>query len=151
MSTNQNDDINRPFAGADNQIQTDELPPRADIPLGNPGLLPVGGMLSATPGSLMGEGGYGSPLGGAGLYPIIAPMGEMQDAEQEIASAVESALAEDGRVSASALSTIRISASLHTVTLEGSVPSDTEKREAESIAAHVPGVRTVDNRLTVAH
>ena len=151
MINNQNDESNQPFTGEENRMQADELPPRADIPLGNPGILPVGGMLSAVPGSLMGEGGgYGSPLGGAGLYPIIAPMGEMADAEQEIASAVEAAIAEDGRVSAAALSTIRISASVHTVLLEGTVPSESEKREAGDIAAHAPGVRSVENRLTVS-
>ena len=148
MSDTQNNDLS-PVAGDDDRTETDELTPHADLPLGVSGILPVGGMLST--GSLMGEGGgYGSPLGGAGLYPIIAPLGEMQDAEQEIAGGVETAFAEDGRLSSAAQSSIHISASLHTIILEGTVPSETERHTAEEIARHVPHVRGVENRLTVS-
>ena len=150
MTDRSNDDRDT-LAGDENRTGTDDLAPRSDLPLGVSGILPIGGVLSTMPGSLMGEGGgYGSPLGGATLYPIIAPLNEMQDAEQEIAGGVETAFAEDGRLSSAALSSVRISASVHTVTLEGAVPSEGERHTAEEIARHVPGVRGVDNRLTVA-
>ncbi len=149
MNDSPNDDRD-PIAGDADRTRTDRLAPAPDVPIGLSGILPVGGTLSATPGSLMGEGGgYGSPLGGATLYPVIAPLNELEDAEDEIATGVEDAIAEDGRLSPNAISALRISASVHTVRLEGQMPTETERHIAEEIARHVPGVRAVENLLTV--
>ena len=56
MNDSPNDDRD-PIAGDADRTRTDRLAPAPDIPIGLSGILPVGGTLSATPGSLMGEGG----------------------------------------------------------------------------------------------
>ena len=85
-------------------------------------------------------GGDGGRPGEAGRTSSQAP------ADGALAAAVRSELAADTRIAAGA---IRVASRSARVTLSGEVSSYAEREHAGRLAASVPGVAAVDNRLTV--
>ena len=88
----------------------------------------------------------GMPL----VYGLNVPFGSGDDRDAEIANAAENALVEEPRLTTLAAEHIQISVAYGVVGLEGTVPTEADRRIAEETVAHLPHVSAVENRLHVA-
>lgn len=109
-------------------------------PVPSVGGMSVGGHLGAAAGGLM------QPIGGLIPAPGGGEAGAFDDASDDIAARVEGVLAQDGRIR---MADVVVTVEQGVVELSGGVPTERERREAEEVSARVPGVRSVQNRLTV--
>ena len=115
------------------------------------GVLPVAGAFAASTAGGIGvaQSTTGASLTGTALYAVTSPFNDQTEESQNLADRAESALAEDGRLSAHTVSQIHISLSNGVVELTGRVGSETEREIAQHICAPLSGVRGVENRLVV--
>ena len=136
---NSGGDDERPDSGDGGAVN-----PIIPLPLG--GLAAAGGHLGAAAGSLNTPAGGAAALT-AGVLPAGVAGGDAdEDADMQIAERVEEALAGDGRLHATNIS---VAIAEGTAELSGTVASERERRTAADVCARVPGVRAVENRLTV--
>ena len=115
-------------------------------------VLPVGGVLGAASGGFSGfaEGAVGPLAPGAGLFAVAGPGGAMTEPDQSLAGRIEETLAEDGRIGAASLGTLRVAVAGGVVSLSGAVAHDHERGVIADICQHLPGVVRVENHLAVA-
>jgi len=88
----------------------------------------------------------GMPL----VYGLNVPFGSGEDRDAEIANAAENALVEEPRLATLAAENIQISVAYGVVGLDGTVPTEADRRIAEETVSHLPHVSAVENRLQVA-
>jgi osmotically-inducible protein OsmY len=79
-------------------------------------------------------------------FVLVTPAAQAES-DELLATAVHEALAKDRRVDAQQ---VRVQANDGTVRLLGEVDTNEERAAAETVATKVPGVRRVENQLSVA-
>jgi osmotically-inducible protein OsmY len=95
-------------------------------------------------------GGATSPSGTSSSWSTTSSAGSGQSSDDSaLIVQVRRALVQNENVSA-VVPTIQISASSGTITLSGSVPSDAQKQNIETIVRQTAGVTSVDNQLQVS-
>jgi hypothetical protein len=130
-------EVQRGDEGAAGERGETRVVPVAPVP--SVGGMSVGGHISGA------AGGLTQPIGGLIPAPGRGEAGAFDDAG-DIASRVEGVLAQDGRIR---MTNVVVTVERGVVDLSGSVSTERERKDAEEVSARVPGVRSVQNRLTV--
>jgi osmotically-inducible protein OsmY len=113
------------------------------------GILPVGAVTAASTSGIAGTNNPGSIPGGAALLPILTSSDTADTEDGHIAQLLESTLADDPTLSPNIASTISVAVQNRMVHLTGKVATEHDRQAVISAAARLPGVRAVDDRMTI--